>query len=186
MAVDREALERIGRELLVAIGEDPDRGGLIDTPARWANWWAEFIDYDAGKVGTVFAGESYDEMVAVCGIEVWSLCEHHLLPFRSTVSCAYIPAGNILGLSKFARIAHAAAHKPQVQERLVNEIADELQARTGSPHVAVIGDGEHLCMTMRGVKTPATMRTSVMRGAFRKDAAARAEFLDLALRGRAR
>lgn len=179
--VDRDALERIGRELLVAIGEDPSRDGLRETPARWAKWWAEFIDHDPGRIATAFEPECFDEMVAVCGIEVWSLCEHHLLPFRSVISCAYMPNDKMLGLSKFARIAHMMAHRPQVQERLVNDIANMIEKVTGSPDVAVIADGEHLCMTMRGVKTPASMRTSVMRGRFRTETMMRSEFLALAL-----
>ena len=184
--VDREALERIGRELLIAIGEDPERDGLRETPARWAKFWVEFIDHEPGKIATAFEPEVQDEMIAVCGMQVWSLCEHHLLPFRAVISVAYIPKHKMLGLSKFARIAHKYAHQPQVQERLVSQIADEIERVTGSDDVAVIADGEHLCMTMRGVRTPAGMRTSVMRGAFRTNGTVRAEFLALALRGQLR
>ena len=179
MVTNREELARIGRELLVAIGEDPDREGLLDTPRRFAKWWSEFIDYDAGTTDTAFGSESADEIVAVSGIKVWSLCEHHLLPFSCNVAVAYIPVDRILGLSKFGRIAHAAAHKPQVQERLVGEIADRIMQVTSSQDVAVVADGEHLCMSMRGIRTPAIMTTSVMRGAFREDAQARAELMRL-------
>lgn len=177
--VDKAALERIGRELLAAIGEDPDRDGLKDTPKRFAKWWAEFIDRDHGSIDRTFTVTDVDEIVAVSGMRVWSLCEHHLLPFHATVAVGYIPTGKVLGLSKFARIAHRAAGRLQVQERLVNDIADAIVTHTGSVDVAVIAQGEHLCMSMRGVRTPAQMHTSVMRGKFRTHPEARAEFLNL-------
>jgi GTP cyclohydrolase I len=179
MAVDRERVEWLARELLISVGEDPDREGLLDTPKRYAKWWAEFMDHDAGATGTTFASANHDSVVAVTGMRVWSLCEHHLLPFSATLAIGYIPTDRILGLSKFARIAHRVAHRLQVQERMVNEIADEVQDATGSPNVAVIAAGEHLCMTMRGVRTYGSMRTSVMRGAFREQEDARNEFLML-------
>lgn len=177
--VDYDKLVQIGRDLLIAIGEDPERDGLKDTPHRYAKWWREFIDYDAGKIETSFQLENNDQMVAVTGMRVWSLCEHHLLPFSSTISIGYIPKDKVLGLSKFARIAHKYAHKPQVQERLVQEIADEVKRITGSENVAVVADGEHSCMVMRGIRTSGNMRTSVMSGAFRNEPEARAEFLNL-------
>lgn len=180
--VNLEELRRIGRELLVAIGEDPDRDGVKDTPDRYARWWQEFIEYDAGTVDRTFQVGNVDEIVAVTGIEVWSLCEHHLLPFKATVTIGYIPNGSVLGLSKFGRIAHEAAHRLQVQERLVQQIADRIADITASADVAVIADGEHLCMTMRGIKSPASMRTSVMRGEFLNDSRTRGEFLALANR----
>lgn len=176
---DIAKLEAIGRELLIAIGENPDREGLQETPLRFAKWWNEFINYDEGKVETVFDIGTADEIVAVSGIKVWSLCEHHLLPFSATINVAYIPDGKVLGLSKFGRIAHAAAHKPQVQERLSQEIADRITEITGSKDVAVLADGEHLCMSMRGIRTPAVMNTSVMRGVFRDEPEARAEVMRL-------
>ena len=179
MAVDFEKLVAIGRELLIAIGENPDRNGLEETPERYAKWWREFMDYDAGKIATAFQIDNNDEIVAVTGMEVWSLCEHHLLPFKATVSIGYIPNDKVLGLSKFARIAHKHAHRPQVQERLVQDIANEVAQVTGSDDVAVVADGEHSCMVMRGIKTSGSMRTSVMRGAFRENSDARQEFLNL-------
>lgn len=179
MTVNKQKVEELARELLIAIGEDPDRDGLKDTPARYAKWWTEFMDYDAGKIGTSFTLEQSDEIIAVTGMEVWSLCEHHLLPFKATISVGYIPSGKVLGLSKFARIAHKHAHRPQVQERLVQDIANEITNVTGSHTVAVVADGEHSCMTMRGIRTQGSMRTSVMRGLFRSNAEARAEFLNL-------
>jgi len=181
MTVDMELLERIGRELLTALGEDPTRPGLVDTPSRFARWWQEFIDYEPGDTERTFDVENADEMVVVTGIKVWSLCEHHLLPFNATVAVGYIPTGKVLGLSKFGRIAHHAAHRLQIQERLVQDIADAVAKATGSSDVAVIADGEHLCMTMRGVKAPATLRTSVLRGLFKDDPAARAEFMSIVL-----
>lgn len=179
MTVDRAALEKIGRELLVAIGEDPDREGISDTPKRFAKWWAEFIDYDPGTIERCFNIGNCDEIVAVTGIKVWSLCEHHLLPFSATVAIAYIPLDSVLGLSKFGRIAHEAAHRLQVQERMTQQIADRIETATGSPNLAVIVTGEHLCMTMRGIRTPSNMHTSVMRGLFKEDHRARAELFDL-------
>lgn len=179
MPVDVKRVEELARELLIAIGENPDRDGLKETPLRYAKWWKEFIDYEAGKVETAFEIENSDEMVAITHMRVWSLCEHHLLPFQSVVSIGYIPNGKVLGLSKFARIAHEAAHKLQVQERLVNDIADRVQQVTGTTDVAVVADGEHSCMTMRGIRTTGNMRTSVMRGTFRNEPETRHEFLNL-------
>lgn len=183
MTVDSSRIRQLTRELLLAIGEDPDRDGLKDTPTRYAKWWTEFIDFDAGKVETAFALENVDEMVAVTGMNVWSLCEHHLLPFTATVNIAYIPTDAVLGLSKFARISHRHAHKLQVQERLAQDIADEVVALTGSPDVAVVIDGEHSCMASRGIRTKGSMRTSVMKGVFKSEHETRAEFLSLVDRG---
>lgn len=172
-------LERIGHHLLVAIGEDPDREGLRDTPRRWAKWWASFIDYDAGERATTFQSIRADQMVVVSGMRVWSLCEHHLLPFWCDISVGYITGDRVLGLSKFARIANAYAHQLQVQERLTEQIAKEVERVTGSASVAVLASGEHLCMTMRGIKSPAVMQSSVMRGVFLDKPEARAEFFQL-------
>lgn len=179
MTVDREKVADLGRQLLAAIGEDPDREGLLDTPNRFAKWWAEFIDYDAGKTDTTFEGIETDQMVAVTGVRVWSLCEHHLLPFHADLTIAYIADGRIIGLSKLARIAHKYAHGLQVQERLVTQIADHIQDSTGAYSVAVLASGEHLCMTMRGIRTPARMHSSILRGLFKHDPNTRAELLAL-------
>jgi len=166
----------------VAIGEDPERPGIVKTPYRFAKWWREFIEYDPGKIDTVFEAVTTDQLVIVSGMRVWSVCEHHLLPFWCDISVGYLATDKVLGLSKFARIAHKHAHKPQIQERLVHEIADEVQAITGSPHVAVLGQGKHLCMIMRGVKTDGLMVSSVMRGLFRESGSASAEFMRAAYR----
>jgi GTP cyclohydrolase I len=177
--VDVKAIERATRMILTAIGEDPTREGLRGTPSRYARWWQEFIEHDSGNRVAVFEPITTDQMVVVSGMDVWSICEHHLLPFSSRVTVGYIAEDRVLGLSKFARIAHRHAHKLQIQERLVHEIADEVQTLAQTKNVGVLAQGEHLCMSMRGARTPATMTTSVLRGIFRYSADARAEFLSI-------
>ena len=162
------------------IGEDPARPGLADTPARFARWWLEFVDYDPGNLATTFPVSEMDQMVVVGPIRVWSVCEHHLLPFYCDVTVGYVTDERVLGLSKLARIAHQHAHSLQIQERLVEQVADSVVELSGSADVAVLGRGEHLCMSMRGIRSPAIMTTSVMRGSFRESVTARAEFLSLA------
>lgn len=179
--VDYERLLRVARELLEAIGEDPDREGLRDTPRRYASLWREFIEYDPGAVATTFESLTVDQMVVVSGMRVWSFCEHHLLPFYCDVTVGCIVSDRVLGLSKFARIARKNAHRLQLQERLSHQIADEVQELLGTEDVAVVCRGGHLCMAMRGVRTDATMTSSVLRGAFAGEGAARSEFLQLAL-----
>lgn len=174
-------LEELAREMLVTLGEDPEREGLKETPRRFAGWWKEFIDYNPGNFDTTFEAIATDQMVVVSGIRVWSLCEHHLLPFYTDIAIGYIAQSKVLGLSKFARIAHNYAHRLQIQERLVDQIAEEVRTLTGSGDVAVIGRGQHLCMTMRGIRTPALMTTSTMHGRFRTIPEVRQEFLTLAL-----
>lgn len=169
-----DPLERVARQLLLEIGEDPDREGLRGTPARYARWWREFVDYDPGSTETVFDSVTSGQLVQVDAIRVWSLCEHHLLPFWCDVSIAYVPGERLVGLSKFARIAHGQAHRLQIQERLTADIADAVEAVSGSPDVAVRATGEHLCMTMRGIRSEASMSTSVLRGAFLTDPGMRA------------
>ncbi|GHO59528.1 GTP cyclohydrolase 1 [Ktedonobacter robiniae] len=177
--VDYPRLLELGRELLIAIGEDPDREGLLDTPRRWADSWREFVEYDPGSTETCFSSASTDQMVCVSGMRVFSMCEHHLMPFWCDVAIGYIACDKVLGLSKFARIAHQFAHKLQLQERIGHEIADEITRITGSPDVAVVLKGEHMCMTARGIRTPGVMTSSVMRGVFRSESEARLEFLRL-------
>jgi GTP cyclohydrolase I len=178
------ALRAICATLLTIIGEDPDRPGLQGTPDRWARWWLEFLDGGEphGPAAlTTFPAEGADQMVVVSGMRVWSLCEHHLLPFYCDLTMAVIPGDRLLGLSKFARIARRQARHLQVQERLVEQIANALADATGSPSVAVVGRGEHLCMSMRGVKEPEhRMTTSVIRGVFRDKGPAREELFHLA------
>jgi GTP cyclohydrolase IA len=156
----------IGRRLLKEIGEDPERDGLRDTPERFARWWREFTDYDPGTISTLFETTTTSQMVTVSDIEVWSLCEHHLLPFHCSITISYKPTTTLLGLSKFARIAHHHAHRLQVQERLVSDIAHHISKITNTPDVAVIAHGQHLCMTMRGIKTNANMTSTAYLGAY--------------------
>jgi len=177
--INYDLLKRIGLQLLEAIGEDPTREGLEETPSRWADWWKEFIEYEPGDTDVTFETIETDQMVVVSGMRTWSLCEHHLLPFWCDISVGYIARQKVLGLSKFARIAHQFAHRLQIQERLVHQIADEVERLTGSPDVAILGIGQHLCMVMRGVKTDGIMKTSVVRGVFYDKPEARAEFFRL-------
>ena len=156
-----------------------DNPHMASTPGRVARWWREFMDYDPGTIDTTFPVEHVDQMVVVSGIETWSLCAHHLLPFSAVVSIGYIADTEVLGLSKFARIAHHAAHRPTSQEQLVATIADNVAKHTHTDDVAVTASGVHLCMAMRGIKTPATMTTSVTRGQFREDTRCRAEWFAL-------
>ncbi len=167
------------RLILAAVDQDPNRPGIADTPRRFADAWLEFADYDPGRISTAFEHTQSDQMIVVQDMRVWTYCEHHLLPFWCDVSIAYIPSGQVLGLSKFARIAKKHAHRLQLQERLIADIAAEVQQLTGTDNVAVIGKGEHLCMTMRGVQTEAQMHSSVMLGTFLNDASCRAEFFNL-------
>lgn len=157
--VDTARVEHLVRQLLDALGEDPTREGLLDTPRRVASWWTEFLDRDPGTLGTTFSlSSTHDGFVLLRGIEVWSLCEHHLLPFRLTVSIAYIPQNRVLGLSKLVRQLRAHAHNLQLQERITDDVAADLAKAAGTDDVAVYAEGEHLCMSMRGVEA-GTVRT---------------------------
>lgn len=178
--VDREALREVCTAFLLAIGEDPNRSGLKDTPRRFADHWGDFIEYQPGNTATVFDSIRSDQMVVVSGMRVYSFCEHHVLPFWCEISIGYIADQKVLGLSKFARIAHKYAHQLQIQERLVEQIANEIKRVVHTEDVAVIGRGEHACMVTRGVKTPALMTSSVLFGRFKHDSAMRAEFLSIA------
>lgn len=173
-------LEAVARRLITLIGDDPNREGLAETPRRFAAFWTEFVRYDPGTTDTTFEAVSTDQMVVVSGMRVWSMCEHHLLPFWCDITVGYIAQDRVLGLSKFARIAQACAHKLQLQERLVTEIGDEVARITGTDNIAVIGRGEHLCMVMRGIRSEHLMSSSYTRGLFRDDPRTREEFLMLA------
>lgn len=166
--LDVDRIADLYRELLKLLGDDPDREGLRDTPARVAAWWAEFLGADATFSPTTFTEPgAAGQLVVVHGVEVWSLCEHHLLPFQVSYSIGYVARDVVLGLSKFVRIARRSAGRLQVQERLTRAIADEVSELTGSPDVAVYGLGEHLCMSMRGVRSGAARTASeAMRGRF--------------------
>lgn len=176
--IDTVRVEEIIRELLLAIGENPDREGLKKTPARVARFWSEFINFQPGNHTTTFESVRVDQMVVVTGMRIWSLCEHHLLPFYCDVSIGYITNDKVLGLSKFGRIAKMHAHRLQIQERLVDDIAQNVISIACTDNVAVIAQGEHLCMTMRGIEMPATMVSSSIHGSF-KQPEVRAEFLSL-------
>jgi GTP cyclohydrolase I len=170
---------KLGEQLLLILDEDPRRDGLRDTPQRFAKHWQEFLNYDAGKIETTFESISVDQMVAVSKIRVWSLCEHHLLPFWCDLSVGYITKAKVLGLSKIPRICQRHAHRLQLQERLVDDIATDLSRLTESPDVAVVGVGLHTCMAMRGIKSDSFMTSSVMRGRFKSNHHTRMEFLSL-------
>lgn len=178
--VDIEKLKQACSLILEAIGEDPGREGLLETPRRFAGFWKEFIEYDPGRFETTFEAVQADQLVIVSGLRIWSLCEHHLLPFYADVSIGYLSGERVLGLSKFGRIAQMHAHRLQVQERLVEQIADEVARLVKTDNVAVIATGEHLCMSMRGVKMKSQMTSSAVRGQFRESSLLRQEFMTLA------
>lgn len=182
--MDKERIEKAVREILVAIGEDPDREGLLETPKRVANMYAEVfsgLENDPKQFLKVFSEEDNDEMVVVRDIPLYSMCEHHLLPFVGKAHIVYIPAdGKVIGLSKLARIVDNFARRPQIQERLTSQIADFLNDNLHPKGVAVIVEAEHLCMTMRGARAAgAKTRTSALRGVIRSDARTRGEALAL-------
>lgn len=182
--MDKEKIMNAVREILIAVGEDPDRPGLAETPKRVANMYAEMfagLTEDPKKHLKFFDEKSNDEMVIVRDIPFSSMCEHHLLPFVGKAHIAYIPSDNeIIGLSKLARIVDNFAKKPQVQERLTHDIADFLNDNLHPQGVAVIMEAEHMCMTIRGAKAPgAKTQTSALRGRMRTDARTRAEVLAL-------
>jgi GTP cyclohydrolase I len=183
---DLARAEAAVRELLIAIGEDPDREGLQDTPARVARAYREIfrgLGQSASDVLTTTFDLGHDEMVLVKDIELYSTCEHHLVPFHGVAHVGYVPSadGRITGLSKLARLVDVFAKRPQVQERLTTQIADALMACLQPRGVIVVLDCEHLCMTMRGVRKPgARTVTSAVRGQLR-DAVTRAEAMDLIL-----
>ena len=186
VSVDEPRIASAVREILIAIGEDPDRDGLLDTPERVARAWGELVGgygRDAEELlGTTF-DIAHDEMVLVKDIEVVSLCEHHLLPFTGVAHVAYIPSadGRVTGLSKLARLVELYARRLQVQERLTTQIADALVEHLGARGVMVVVEAEHTCMTMRGVRKPGSSTvTSAVRGQLR-DAATRAEAMSLVL-----
>lgn len=183
-AMDYPRIERAVREILEAIGEDPDREGLIDTPARVARMYGEVfagLHLDVRDSIRVFHENDHDEMILVGDIPFYSMCEHHLLPFIGRAHVVYIPKdGRILGLSKIARIVDVMSRKPQLQERLTSQIADTLIEAVQPLGVAVVVEAEHLCMTMRGVRKPGSLTvTSALRGLCKKDARSRAEALAL-------
>ena len=186
MAIDQERVAAAVREILIAIGEDPDRDGLRDTPARVARSYTEIfagLDQDPAEILATTFDIEHEELVLVKDIEIWSTCEHHLLPFTGVAHVAYIPSkvGKITGLSKLARLVDAYARRPQVQERLTTQIVDALVEHLHPLGALVVLECEHQCMTMRGVRKPGSKTvTSAVRGVMHAPAT-RAETMSLIL-----
>lgn len=191
-SVDEERVARAVREILEAIGEDPDRDGLRDTPVRVARMYAETcagLHEDPARHLKVTFDAGHDEMIMVRDIPVYSMCEHHLVPFYGQAHVAYIPNvdGRVTGLSKLARLVEGFARRPQVQERLTTQVADEIETTLQPRGVLVVVEAEHLCMSMRGIRKPgASTVTSAVRGVFRDDGSARMEAMQFIDSGRRR
>ena len=181
--VDLARIERAVREILAAVGEEPDREGLLETPARVARMYAEMFSglrKDPREHTKKFFTEQYDEVVLVRDISFCSMCEHHLLPFIGTAHVAYVPNGKVIGLSKIARVVEVISRRPQVQERMTEDIANLLVDELDAKGVAVVIEASHSCMTIRGVKKPgSSMVTSAMKGIFRSNLSSRAEVMQL-------
>ncbi|MGZ0167038.1 MAG: GTP cyclohydrolase I FolE [Planctomycetales bacterium] len=181
--VDKSAIESAVRTILKAVGENPRRDGLLDTPARVARMYEEMFSGlhldPARHLETTFP-EAYDEIVLVRDIPFTSMCEHHLLPFTGVAHVAYLPNGKVVGLSKLARVVEEVSRRPQVQERLTQTVADMLEDKLGTKGAAVVIESEHSCMALRGVRKSGTLTiTSSLRGVFREDQASRSEVLSL-------
>lgn len=181
--MDSVTIESATRRIIEAIGEDPMREGLLDTPQRIADMYAELfrgVGVDPVDELQVSFDEGCDEMIVLCDIPFYSMCEHHLLPFFGVANIGYIPNGRVVGISKMARVVETIARRPQLQERMTMQIADVMVRGLSPQGVAVVVEAEHLCMTMRGVKKPGTkVVTSANRGLFRRKAATRAEFFSI-------
>jgi GTP cyclohydrolase I len=182
--IDQDKIRRAMVMIIEAIGEDPEREGLIDTPDRVSRMYAEIfsgLDEDPRRYLEVHFNEEHDEMILVKEIPFYSMCEHHFVPFFGKAHIAYIPQnGKITGLSKLSRLVDCVAKRPQLQERMTREIADIMMECLNPQGVAVVIEAEHLCMGMRGIKKPGSKTiTSAVRGIFRKDDKTRAEFLSL-------
>jgi len=182
--INQKKIEKAVKAILEAIGENPKRSGIKDTPARVARMYAELfagLNMDPAKVLTVFHEADHEEMIMVKDIPFYSMCEHHLVPFIGKAHVVYIPTkGRVTGLSKLVRVVEGYAKRPQVQERLTSQIADTLMDGLKPRGVFVIIEAEHLCMSMRGVKKPGSLTvTSAVRGIFRKNQATKMEALEL-------
>lgn len=182
--IDKPKVEQAVRMILQAIGEDPEREGLVDTPRRVANMYSEIfagLDVEPRELLKVRFSEFHDELVLVKDIPLYSMCEHHLLPFYGRAHVAYIPrGGQVVGISKLARVVDAYAHRPQLQERLTSQIADCINDTLKPYGVGVVIQAEHMCMTMRGIRKPGSLTvTSAVRGIFESRSEARAELLSL-------
>ena len=181
--IDHARIERAVREILLAVGEDPDREGLLETPARVARMYAELfcgLHEDPSVHLKKFFNEQYDEVVLVRDISFNSTCEHHLLPFIGTAHIGYLPDGKVIGLSKLARVVEIVARRPQVQERMTETIANLLESELQAKGVAVVLEATHTCMTVRGVRKPGSLCvTSAMKGIFRTNLSSRSEIMSL-------
>jgi GTP cyclohydrolase IA len=181
--VDLPRIQRAVREILAAVGEDPDREGLLETPARVARMYAELfsgLHQDPREHLQKFFTEKYDEIVLVRDISFNSVCEHHLMPFIGMAHVAYIPNGRVIGLSKLARVVEVISKRPQVQERMTEEIANALVEELNAKGVAVVIEASHSCMTVRGIRKPGSMCvTSSMKGTFRANLSSRSEVMTL-------
>ena len=181
--VDHARIERAVREILWAVGENPDREGLLETPARVARMYAEVfsgLHEDPRPHLQKFFTEEYDEVVLVRDISFNSTCEHHLLPFMGKAHIGYVPSGKVVGLSKLARVVEIVARRPQVQERMTESIANLLEEELDAKGVAVIIEATHSCMTIRGVRKPGSLCvTSAMKGLFRQNPSSRSEIMSL-------
>lgn len=181
--VDQLRIQSAVREILLAVGEDPDRDGLKETPARVARMYAEIfggLHMEPGRHLHKVFDEQYDELVLVRDISFNSMCEHHLLPFIGKAHVGYIPDGKVTGLSKLARVVDEVARRPQVQERMTHMIADLIEKELDAKGVIVVIEAEHTCMTIRGVKKPGALTvTSAVRGLLRDNLASRAEAMSL-------
>jgi GTP cyclohydrolase I len=180
---DKDRITAAVREILIAIGEDPDREGLRETPHRIAKMYQELfsgLHEDPATYTKKFFSETYNEVVLVRDISFSSMCEHHLMPFMGVVHIGYIPDGRVIGLSKLARVIEVFSHRPQIQERMTSEIAELLYRELDAKAVAVVIEAEHTCMTLRGVNKPGSLcLTSALRGGFLKNPSSRAEILSL-------
>lgn len=184
MAVNHAKIEAAVRSLIEAIGEDPNREGLLDTPKRVARMYEELfvgLNQDPSEHLSVMFNEDHEELVLVKDITFYSLCEHHLVPFYGEAHVAYIPReGRVTGLSKLARAVETVSRRPQLQERITSTVADTIMEKLDPHGVVVVVEAEHMCMTMRGIKKPgAKTVTSAVRGIFNHNAAARAEVFSL-------
>ena len=183
IAVDHERIEAAVREILFAVGEDPDREGLRETPGRVARMYAELLSglhKDARELLQKTFTQKYDEMVLVKDIRFESMCEHHLMPFMGKAHIAYLPNGKIVGLSKLARVVDVLARRPQVQERMTTELADLLMQELDAKGVGVVLEAAHTCMTIRGVRRSESIcTTSAMRGGFKDNQLTRSELMAL-------
>jgi GTP cyclohydrolase IA len=186
--VDLPRIQRAVREILAAVGEDPDREGLLETPARVSRMYAELfsgLHEDPREHLQKFFSEEYDELVLVRDISFNSMCEHHLLPFMGVAHVGYIPDGKVIGLSKLARVVEVVSKRPQVQERMTEQVANLLIEELNVKGVAVVVEATHTCMTIRGIRKPGSLCvTSAMKGIFRSNLSSRSEVMTLIYGGR--